>query len=92
MLFYGAAVTPLTGLAELWWKKQAGDTLPPELVFRHQWLGIGLAVLFVVLAVWRWRIYRESGVPRWGYLVLCLVSVAALVIQGSLGRAMLFGS
>jgi uncharacterized membrane protein len=92
MLLYGTAITPLTALAGLWWKKEAGPMLPPDLLLRHEWLGIGLAVLFLVLAVWRWRIYRKGGWPGIAYLLLGLVAVGALIEQGMLGGAMLFGS
>ena len=91
MLVYGAAITPLTGLAGLWWKKEAGPMLPPSLLLRHQWLGIGLVFLFLLIAGWRWRIHRSQAPPGAGYLLMGLITVAALVAQGMLGGAMLFG-
>jgi len=65
--------------------------LPPNLLLRHQWLGIGLVIFFIVIAVWRWRIYRKDARPGVGYLFMGFVTVAALVAQGMLGGAMLFG-
>jgi uncharacterized membrane protein len=90
MLIYAAAITPLTGLAGFWWKKQLGDALPPEIVLRHQWLGIGLAVSLLPLLAWRWRISRNHSEPGGAYLSVALALVAALVVQGSLGGLLLF--
>jgi hypothetical protein len=45
----------------------------------------------IVLAVWRWRLYRQKPVPTLAYLVFALVAVLALVYQGSLGGAMVLG-
>jgi uncharacterized membrane protein len=92
MLLYATFISPLTALAGLWWKKQAGPALPPDLLMRHQWLGIGLAVALIVLAIWRWRTYRENAAPGAAYLVVGVVAVLALIYQGALGGTMLFGS
>jgi plastocyanin/uncharacterized membrane protein len=91
MVLYTAIITPLTGAAGWWWKIRSGGTLPPELIAVHQWLGTSLALVFIVLAVWRWRLYRQNPVPTLAYLVFALVAVLALVYQGSLGGAMVFG-
>ncbi|HEY2232102.1 MAG TPA: cupredoxin family copper-binding protein [Candidatus Angelobacter sp.] len=91
MVLYAAIITPLTGAAGWWWKIKSAGTLPPELIAVHQWLGTSLAVLFIVLAVWRWRLYRQNAVPTLAYLALAVVAVLALVYQGSLGGAMVFG-
>jgi len=48
-------------------------------------------VLFIVLAVWRWRIHKRDIPPGIAYLACALVAVLALVYQGSLGGKMLFG-
>ena len=91
MLLYAAIITPLTGAAGWWWKIQSAGTLPPELIAIHQWLGTSLALVFIVLAVWRWRLYRQNAVPTLAYLAFAVVTVLALVYQGSLGGAMVFG-
>jgi plastocyanin/uncharacterized membrane protein len=91
MVLYAAIITPLTGAAGWWWKIKSAGTLPPELIAVHQWLGTSLAVLFIVLAVWRWRLYRQNAVPTVPYLAFAVVAVLALVYQGSLGGAMVFG-
>jgi plastocyanin/uncharacterized membrane protein len=91
MVLYAAIITPLTGAAGWWWKSQSAGTPPPELIAVHQWLGTSLALVFIVLAVWRWRLYRQNAVPTLSYLALAVVAVLALVYQGSLGGAMVFG-
>jgi hypothetical protein len=48
-------------------------------------------VIFIALAVWRWRIQKRDGVPALGYLVVTGIVVLALVYQGSVGGLMAFG-
>ena len=91
MVLYTAIITPLTGAAGWWWKIKSAGTLPPELIAVHQWLGTSLALVFIVLAIWRWRLYRQNAVPTLAYLAFALVAVLALIYQGSLGGAMVFG-
>jgi uncharacterized membrane protein len=91
MTLYAAIITPLTGLAGWWWKSRVAGALPANIIAVHEWLGTSLALIFIVLAVWRWRIYRQNAVPGIGYLVFAAVSVLALIYQGSLGGLMLFG-
>ena len=91
MVLYAAIITPLTGAAGWWWKTKSAGTLPPELITVHQWLGTSLALVFIALAVWRWRLYRQNAVPSLSYLAFAVVAVLALVYQGSLGGAMVFG-
>jgi plastocyanin/uncharacterized membrane protein len=91
MVLYAAIITPLTGLAGWWWKAKTGVALPPSLITLHQWLGTSLAVAFILIAVWRWRIYRRDAVPGFGYLAIATVVVLALIYQGSVGGAMVFG-
>jgi plastocyanin/uncharacterized membrane protein len=91
MVLYAAIITPLTGAAGWWWKIQSAGTLPPELITVHQWLGTSLALVFIVLAVWRWCLYRQNAVPTLAYLAFAVIAVLALVYQGSLGGAMVFG-
>jgi uncharacterized membrane protein/plastocyanin len=91
MVLYAAAITPFTVLAGWWWKHAAGPDLPPKVITIHQWLGTSAALLFVVLAAWRWRIHKREIPPSIGYLILAFVAVLALVYQGSLGGTMVFG-
>lgn len=91
MLVYAAAITPLTALAGLWWKTKLADTLPPKLIAEHMWLGIGLAVSFIVLLLWRRAFYRKTESPSLAYFAFAVLIVVALLIQGALGGQMVFG-
>jgi uncharacterized membrane protein len=91
MLVYAAAITPLTALAGWWWKQQVGETLSPQLISRHERLGFGLVIAFLVLAAWRYTAQRRQEAPGAAYLVFGVVLVGFLMIQGTLGGAMLFG-
>ena len=92
MLLYAAVLTPFTALAGLEWKKSVSDAVPPALLRTHQFIGLSLAVAFCLLAWWRWRLHDRQCPPTNSYLVLAFVLVLALVYQGSIGGAMLFGS
>lgn len=91
MLVYAAAISPLTALSGLWWKQREAGNLPAKLVQEHQWLGIALVVLFIALAVWRYRIYRKDVPPGVLYFAMGVVLLGALVVQGALGGEMLMG-
>jgi plastocyanin/uncharacterized membrane protein len=91
MMVYEAAITPLTAIAGWWWKSTAASQLPAKLILVHQWLGTAAALLFVLLALWRWRFYRDGRQPSWTYLLFAFVAVLALIYQGSLGGSMVFG-
>ncbi|HKT50528.1 MAG TPA: DUF2231 domain-containing protein [Candidatus Angelobacter sp.] len=91
MVLYEAIITPLTGAAGWWWKSQVGSALPPAVITVHQWLGTSLAVLFILLAIWRWRIQKRNAVPGTSYMVVVAIVALALVYQGSLGGLMVFG-
>jgi len=91
MVLYAAVVTPLTAAAGWWWKHAVGSALPANLITVHQWLGTSAAVLFVVLALWRWSIHKRGVPPGFAYLACALIAVLVLVYQGSLGGKMLFG-
>jgi len=91
MVLYAAIITPLTGLAGWWWKSQTAGALPPNLIAVHEWLGTSLVIVFAGLAAWRWRIQKRDGIPTIGYLVCISIVVLALIYQGSLGGAMVFG-
>jgi uncharacterized membrane protein len=91
-LIYAAAITPLTAAAGLWWRKTLAEAPLPQATIRaHQGLGVTLVILFIVLAIWRWRIFKrnaEVGIP---YFVLAIIAVIALIVQGTLGGDMAFG-
>jgi plastocyanin/uncharacterized membrane protein len=91
MTFYTAAITPLTVAAGWWWKHAVGPGLPAKLIIVHQWLGTSAAVLFILLAIWRWKIAQRDVPPGVAYLACATIAVLALAYQGSLGGAMLFG-
>ena len=92
MLFYAAVVTPFTALAGWLWLRQMADMDHPQMAV-HKWLGTALAIVFVALLFWRWRIHRRAdGTPRWTYLLCAAAVVAALIVQGHLGGTMSFAS
>lgn len=91
MLLFAAIITPFTALAGWLWKRSVGSSLPPASIMTHQWLGITLACLFIILALWRWSIYSRDKVPGAPYLLFALLVVLALVYQGTLGGTMVFG-
>jgi uncharacterized membrane protein len=91
MVLYAALITPFTAAAGWWWKRSAGADLPQNLITVHQWLGTSAVLLFVVLAIWRWRIHKRDASPGIAYLAFALIVVLALVYQGSLGGRMVFG-
>ena len=91
MLLYATAITPLTIFAGLWWKASLGSGLPASTIRIHQWLGISLGFLFVVLTGWRGRTYSRATAPGFPYLLLAMVVVAALIYQGRIGGELAFG-
>jgi plastocyanin/uncharacterized membrane protein len=91
MVVYEAIISPLTGAAGWWWKHQTAGSLPPNVIAVHEWLGTLLVFLFVVIAVWRWRIYRKDKAPGTPYLIFAAIVALALIYQGSLGGSMVFG-
>jgi len=91
MVLYAAAITPFTAAAGWWWKHAAASALPANLITMHQWLGTLAAVLFMVLALWRWSIHKRDVPPGFAYLTCALIAVLVLVYQGSIGGKMLFG-
>ncbi len=91
MMLYEAIITPITGTAGWWWKVQSAGALPANVIAVHQWLGTSLAVVFILLAIWRWKIQKRDAVPGAGYLVVTAIVGLALVYQGSLGGLMVFG-
>lgn len=91
MLLYAAIITPATALAGWFWKREVEEGLPSEIILRHQWIGISLAVVFTLLAIWRGRIHARDEKPGSLYFLLSFVMLAALVYVGNLGGSMVFG-
>ena len=91
LMVYAVLITPLTVAAGWWWKHAAGPGLPSQVITVHQWLGTCLALMFVMLATWRWNFQKRDEAPNLAYLALAFVTVLALVYQGSLGGMMVFG-
>ena len=90
-MVYAAVVTPFTALAGWLWLRSMPPMDVPEMSF-HKFLGTELAVVFAVLAWWRWRAYRSGQTPSRVYLVVAVLAVAALVVQGHVGGTMSFSS
>ena len=92
MLLYASVITPFTVVAGwLWLRQMEGMNMPGMAV--HQWLGTALALVFIGLVFWRWRIHRRpDGMPSGLYLICTAIVVAALVVQGHLGGSMSFDS
>ena len=91
MLLYAAAITPFTAVAGLLWKPSVEEMLPKRMLMTHQWLGISLATLFIILALWRWSLYSRKTVPTYAYLGFAILVLAGLMYQGDLGGTMLLG-
>jgi len=91
MLLFATAITPFTAVAGFLWKRSLGEALPAAAIQTHQWLGISLAAVFIALALWRRDIYSLSEAPGYFYLLLAFCAVFALIYQGTLGGAMVFG-
>jgi uncharacterized membrane protein len=90
-LLFAAAITPCTALAGWFWKRSIEAALPADIIAIHQWLGISLAVAFIVLALWRGLLHRRGERPSLAYLLLATLVLAALLYQGHLGGSMTFG-
>ena len=91
-LLYAALITPLTAAAGWFWKSTLpAAALPDQIISVHQWIGTIIAVLFVVLSVWRGRIHLSGRETGYTYLFMALLVVALLMYQGSLGGEMVFG-
>ena len=86
MVLYAAIITLFTAAAGWWWKSRSAGALPASGIVVHQWLGTSLAVIFILLAIWRWRPQDRNAAPNVAYLVITPVVVLALIYQGT-GRA-----
>jgi uncharacterized membrane protein len=91
MLFYAALFTPFTALAGWFWKKSIEAALPADLIAIHQWLGVSLAVAFIILAIWRLMFHQRGKSPRLAYFLLAALVLGALIYQGHLGGSLTFG-
>jgi uncharacterized membrane protein len=90
-LCYAAAMTPLTVAAGFVWKRSVDGLVPLEPLFVHQWLGVGLAVFLIVMAMWRGLKHFRNEPPGIAYFVVTLLILAALMYQGSVGGSLAFG-
>ena len=90
-LLYATAVTPGTAVAGWFWKKSIEAALPPDVIAAHQWLGVSLAGVFVIMAIWRGTLHRRGRSPGLAYLLLAALVSVALIYQGHLGGSMTFG-
>jgi uncharacterized membrane protein len=91
MMFYAAIVTPLTVTAGLLWRKEVGKFLVPGMINTHQWLGISLSVVFILVAWWRGTIHSRDGNPAVMYFIAVFLITLALIYQGTIGGMMVFG-
>lgn len=87
MVAYAAIIAPFTAAAGWWWKSTSAGALPASVIAVHQWLGTSLAVIFILLAIWRWRPQYRNATPSVVYLVITAIVVLALIYQGKPGRA-----
>jgi uncharacterized membrane protein len=90
MLLYGAIATPLTVIAGWLWASDMGSSGGKTMAI-HEWLGTSLVICFLVLAVWRGRIFMLNRKPGLKYLAFAGCTVAALMYQGYLGGKMTIG-
>ncbi len=91
-LMAATLITPLTVAAGWYWKLQSDMSgMDTRQMAVHQWLGSGLAVLFVGLAIWRGQLFRRDRIPGFGYLSVLAILVGLLTLQGHLGGVMSFG-
>ncbi len=91
MMLYAALITPLTAIAGWFWKEQVKAGLPAETIFLHQWVGFGLAIAFIGLAIWRGLLHKRDKKPGALYFLLAFAVLAALLYEGNLGGSMVFG-
>ena len=94
MLFFGAAATPFTALAGWMWAneiKRLTDGDPASMLDVHQWLGTGLFVGFLIMALWRGWLFVRERKPGIIYFAAAAAIVAALMYQGYLGGKMTMG-
>lgn len=92
MLLFATLLTPATALTGWFWKQTLPSAaLPADLIQIHQWLGSALAILFVIMTLWRARMYFREEIPSIVYLIFAALAVGLLAIQGNLGGTMVFG-
>jgi uncharacterized membrane protein len=90
-LCLGALMVPLTVVSGWLWMDSMGGVDHWAMPW-HKWIGVGLGIAIIPLAVWRgWRYWKGRG-PGWGYVLPAVVVLFALTVQGDLGGAMSLGS
>ncbi len=91
-LLFAALITPLTVFAGWFWRFSLPDAaFPKDTMFKHQWLGTLCVLLFLIIVVWRGRLFLKDQETCYSYLFAALIVIAALMYQGSLGGEMVFG-
>jgi uncharacterized membrane protein len=88
-LLLAAVVTPITAAAGWLWFRSMGDMGQWQMSI-HKWLGTGAAVLAILYAIWRGRLYHRGRAPGVLYALAALVLFGALLFQGDLGGSMSF--
>jgi uncharacterized membrane protein len=88
-LLLAAIITPITALAGWLWLRSMGDMGQWQMSI-HKWLGTGAAVLVILYAIWRGRLYQRGQSPGLLYALAALVLFCALLFQGDLGGSMSF--
>lgn len=85
----GAAIAIPAGLFDMNREKIAHDA--HARVHTHMKVGLVLFTAIAVLAIWRWRIYIDSGDgPGWGYLIAALCVLVLTHFQGWLGGELVY--
>jgi uncharacterized membrane protein len=89
-MLYAAVITPLTAATGWWWFYTTDHPLD-AIMLLHMWLGTGLAVVLVLLAVWRWRAHRRDTLASRAYLATAVLVFLGRFLQGHAGAVMSFG-
>jgi uncharacterized membrane protein len=91
-LLFATLITPLTVFAGWFWRFSLPDAaFPEDTIFKHQWLGTLCVLLFLILVIWRGRMFLKNQETTYSYLFAAFIVIAALMYQGSLGGEMVFG-
>jgi uncharacterized membrane protein len=88
---FGAAGAVAAGHVDMYRADLAEMT--HSLVHLHRDIGVLLLVLLVLLAVWRWRIWRSTAADRvgWPYLFSAITVFVLVLFQGWFGGEMVYG-
>jgi len=89
-LLAAAVMSPLTAASGWLWLNDM-DGLSGLDMTVHKWVGTGIPILLIVLAIWRYRAYARDVFPTWLFLSAILVTFLVVTLQGHLGGTMTFG-